>query len=233
MRLIRALIGLLLIPCCVAVSRTVFFLMSSAGTFQGHVPAVPVLALGLGLVFWILVFIFLPRPMRTYVLAHELTHALWGAVMGARVSGIRVSKKGGRVSLSAHNFLSVLAPYFFPLYTIAVILLYYLLSVFFDLSSYYMLWLGLLGFTLGFHFSFTIVALSNPQPDVMEYGRLFSYTVIYVFNMLIVGVLLVMVSSSVTLEEFVHQFMADMAGTWQWCVYTLWGYSRQLHSSRY
>lgn len=230
MRLVRAIIGLLLIPCCVAVSKTVFFLISSFGTFSGQIPSAPVLAVIAGLTFWILVFIFLPRPVRTYVLAHELTHAFWGTVLGARVSGIRVSKTGGQVKLSAHNFFTVLAPYFFPLYTVVAILLYSLLSIFFDFNRYYLLWLGLIGFTLGFHFSFTIVALSTPQNDIREYGRLFSYTVIYLFNMLVIAVLIIMVSSFVTLELFMRRLVMDMTDTWKWCGSALWGYAQQLYS---
>jgi hypothetical protein len=73
---------------------------------------------------------FLPHPVKTYVVAHELTHALWGLLCGARVSHLRVSEGGGSVRLSKSNIVITLAPYFFPLYTILVILLRFAVGYF-------------------------------------------------------------------------------------------------------
>ena len=116
----KALLGLILLPFCLAVSRTLYALIQAI--HPSSVAAVSLSAWWLlgGFIFWVVLFFALPRPFRSYVLAHELTHALWGWVMGARVSRIRVSKNSGSVSLSKTNFLITLAPYFFPLYTVCV-----------------------------------------------------------------------------------------------------------------
>ena len=128
-------------------------------------------------------FLTLPQPIRSYVLAHELSHALWGMAMGARVHNMRLSKDGGSVSLSRTNFLITLAPYFFPLYTVLVIVVYRILVLFWDLEPYELYWLGLVGFTWGFHVTFTLKALSQHQPDIDEHGHVFSYVVILLMNM--------------------------------------------------
>ena len=104
--------------------------------------------------------------------------------MGARISKIKVSKKGGSVHLSKTNFLITLAPYFFPLYTVLVIVGYYVLTAFYDLSTYTPFWLSLIGFTWGFHLTFTITTLMLHQSDIQESGRVFSYAVIVLFNLL-------------------------------------------------
>ena len=102
--------------------------------------------------------------------------------MGARVSRLSVSKQKGSVTLSKTNVLITLAPYFFPLYTVLVIVGYYALGIFYDVSRYHLLWLGLVGFTWGFHFTFTMGSLMQHQSDIQLYGRLFSYTIIYTLN---------------------------------------------------
>jgi len=164
------------------------------------VAAPAVLALAGGFLLWLFLYFALPRPVRSYILAHELTHALWASVMGAEVLKLQVGKSAGSVSLSRSNFLITLAPYFFPLYTVMVIAGYYLLSVFFEVEGYATLWLGLVGFSWGFHLTFTITTLLQHQTDIHEYGRLFSYTVICGLNIIGVGIWTVMVSPA-TLEQ--------------------------------
>ena len=89
-------------------------------------------AFGIGFFLWVALYFLLPRPIRTYVLAHELTHALWAWLTGSHVSRMKLSKNGGSVVVSKNNILITLAPYFFPLYTMMVIAGYAILSLFFD-----------------------------------------------------------------------------------------------------
>ncbi|MFH0881198.1 MAG: hypothetical protein V2A34_15915, partial [Lentisphaerota bacterium] len=143
-------------------------------------------------------------------------HALWAALMGAKVSALKVSKKGGSVRLSKKNFLITLAPYFFPLYTVLVMAGYFILNLFFDLRLYEPFWLGLVGFTWGFHLTFTVTTLMEHQPDIHENGRLFSYAVIYLLNILGIGLWIVMVASP-TLEIFVDNLGAATHQDWWAC----------------
>ncbi len=217
MRLIRTLTGILLLPCCAAVTRTFFFILSFGWAEADRLPSPPVLALVGGLLFWALCFFFLPRPMRAYVLAHELSHALWGAALGARISGMRVSGCGGYVKLSDRNVVSVLAPYFFPFYTVFLIILYYLSSVFLDLRWLHLPWLVMIGATLGFHVFFTVNALSSRQSDILIYGRIFSYSLIYILCITEIAALVAVVTPGITIEIFAGRFAADMAWIWSWC----------------
>ena len=216
MRIIRILLVLLLLPCCAALTKTILFLITSCELHSLGCMSMPVRALAAGLICWLLIFFFLPAPVRMYVTAHELTHAFWAAVLGRGISGIRISKQGGYVKLTSSNFFIALAPYFFPFYTIIVILVYYILQLFFELRGGYLLLPGLIGFTLGFHFSFTIYALSSPQKDVYQYGRLFSYVIIYLANMLVVGFFLVMISPAVSLKLFVASLIFNLSTMWNW-----------------
>jgi len=110
------------------------------------------------------------------------------------------------VTLSKTNFLITLAPYFFPLYTVIVLICYYIMSMFINMEDYYLIWMFLVGFTWGFHFTFTVSTLCQHQSDIRETGYLFSYALIYLLN--VVGICFwVVFVSSVTLEG-----MVDLVG---------------------
>jgi hypothetical protein len=223
MRIVRFFVGLLLLPVCVAVTQAVVSLVRLAQVASDVIIPPSAWALGGGFVLWLVVFFTLPRPVRTYVLAHELTHALWGSLMGEKVLGMSVSEQKGSVTLSGSNFLITLAPYFFPLYTILVIIGYYLLAIFYDVGDYYLCWLGLVGLTWGFHFTFTISSLCQHQTDIKECGHLFSYTVIYLFNIIGIGLWIVAVSDA-TLEQLIRLIGKDTVAfvVWTWKETVFW-----------
>ncbi len=208
--IIRWILGLLLLPFCAAVTLVLGDLLRAIQPVSlSHIPG-PVAGLIIGFFLWVFVYFAMPRPVRSYVLAHELTHALWGWIMGARVRRLRVTSEGGSVTLSKTNTLIELAPYFFPFYTMLVILLYGGVSLFFDPRGYEPLWLGAVGVTWGFHLTFTISALAENQPDIRQNGRLFSYALIYAFNLLGVCIWIVAVASP-TWTDFAAHIHAESA----------------------
>ncbi len=143
-----------------------------------------------GFVVWLLLYFLLPRPMWTYVLGHELTHAIWGLIMGAKVSRLKVSERGGSVTLTKSNILITLAPYFFPFYTVVTLIVYLVAGAWLDMTTYQPFWYAIFGLTWSFHLTFTLSMLSLRQPDILEHGRLFSYTLIYCINLLTAAVLM-------------------------------------------
>ncbi|MDP6491278.1 MAG: hypothetical protein QGH42_12370 [Kiritimatiellia bacterium] len=205
-RIVRFLLGLLLIPVCVAASMTLYGLLREIQ--PGTVPSDTWWLLG-GFAFWLFAYFVLPRPVRSYILAHELTHALWGWMMGARVSNLRVAEDKGSVTLSKTNFLITLAPYFFPLYTVLTICLFGVLSLFYAVERYHLWWMSMIGFTWGFHFTFTVSTLMQRQSDIRACGHLFSYTLIYSLNVMGIGLWTVAVTPA-TLERYVTHFKTAM-----------------------
>ena len=93
---------------------------------------------------------------------------------------------GGSVRLTKSNMLITLAPYFFPFYTFLVIIGALVTYAFFRPLPYLPLWLFLIGFTWSFHVLFTLETLGQRQPDVKLYGRIFSWTFIFIVNVAIV-----------------------------------------------
>src|SRR4030095_9421876 len=119
---------------------------------------------------WLAVFLLLPKPMLIYVFGHELTHALWTWLFGGRVKKFKVSAKGGHVLISKSNFVIVLAPYFFPLYVVAVVLVFALVHVLLGWQRQ-VVWLHFfVGVAYAFHLTLTWHILQTRQSDITSQG---------------------------------------------------------------
>ena len=187
-RLLRFLLAVALLPFAWAMTLVcgdVFRQMSTTGAGFFSSEGLAVLA---GVLGFLLVWMFLPAPVRVYVLGHELTHALWGILFGARVGNLKVGLRGGSVTLTKSNFLITLAPYFFPFYTVLVVLVALVTRIFVAPLPCSWAWLFAVGFTWCLHACFTIQSLLQTQPDIQECGHLFSYVLIWTLN--VAGVVL-------------------------------------------
>ena len=191
--MIRFCASLFLLPLCAAVLLATLDVLRAASATE-HLFSPPVIAFGGGYLAWMLVYFCFKTPMKTYVFSHEMTHALWGVLFGARVGRMKVTDKGGSVMLSKSNLLISLAPYFFPFYTMLVVGVYLLAACFMDMARFRLAFLFLVAFTWGFHITFTFISLRVRQPDVMEHGRLFSWVVIWLANIAQVGLWMVAVT---------------------------------------
>jgi hypothetical protein len=215
MRWLRFLIGLALVPCGIAVTRTLLATLLAASPSLDSTFSPSSLAFFGGFALWVIVFVALPQPTRAYVFAHELTHAMWAKLMGKKVLGMKVGANSGAVVVSESNVLIALAPYFFPLYTVIAIAAYYGLGVVVDVTPYWLPWLGLIGLTWSFHVTFTVSTLMARQSDIIVCGRLFSYSFIYVVNVLSVALYVVLVSDT-TMPQFGRFLWSDMAVVWRY-----------------
>ena len=152
------------------------------------------------------------RPLFLYVMGHELTHALAAVLHGGQADDLRVSTKGGMVKVNVNNFLVNLAPYFFPIYTAAVALIYVIAA------DPYKPWLvALIGFTLAFHFALTAYSLKQHQSDITEVGWLFALPFIACINILISsGVMRLIAPASFDLQHFFGETWAAAQASFIW-----------------
>ena len=140
------------------------------------------LCLGAGFMLFLVLWICRAVPLRLYVLGHELTHALCGLCFGAIPTNLKVGLKGGSVTLTKSNVWITLSPYFFPFWTAVVGLVALIVRYFISPLPFTEAWLFAVGFTLGLHVCFTLRAILQEQPDLQEYGYVFSYVLIWIFN---------------------------------------------------
>ena len=185
MNFLRMLLGIGLLPLCWGVTRAFLDAIIWVAGEPGSISAESIGLFG-GMAAFALCWAALSHPVKTYVFGHELTHALWGLLFGARPSDVRVSESGGSVKLTKSNMVITLAPYFFPFYTFVVIVAALITYAFLRPLPYMPLWMFLIGFTWAFHVLFTLQTLCERQPDVKLYGRIFSWTIIYLANLALV-----------------------------------------------
>lgn len=140
------------------------------------------LAFGGGALSYLAVQVFFWRPLFLYVMGHELTHALAALIQGGQADDLKVSTRGGTVRVTRSNFLVSLAPYFFPIYTFGVVLLYFIADRKFLPGIFF-----LLGFTLAFHLALTAFSLKEHQSDLAEAGWLFALPFIACVNFVVIA----------------------------------------------
>ena len=182
---LRFFAALAFLPACWGLTR-VFIDSIAFAAEKGDGFSAETLSLVGGIAAFVVTWAVLSRPVRAYVLAHELTHAMWGALFGAKASNLQVGEKGGSVKLTKSNMLITLAPYFFPFYTFLVIIAALVTYAFLRPLPWLPLWMFAIGFTWSFHVLFTLETLSGKQPDITLYGRMFSWTFIYMANIAVV-----------------------------------------------
>ena len=174
------LVGMLLLPVCLATAQALWRVLASASTADRFWP--PLLA---GAACWVVIFILLPKPMWIYVLGHESTHAVWTWVFGGKVKRFKAASSGGHVVTTKSNFVITLAPYFFPFYAALVVVIYVLGDLLWRWRAYVPWFHLLLGAAYAFHVTLTWQILKTRQSDITSQGYLFSAVVIFLGNALV------------------------------------------------
>ena len=174
---IKFIIAVLLLPVCAGAATALGRVLHAS--YGADTVWVPFLA---GAACWLVVFLLLPKPMWLYVFGHELTHVLWAWLFGGRVKKMKVTSAGGHVVVSKTNFLIVLAPYFFPLYAVLVILAFAIGHGIWDWRDYFVWFHLAVGVAYAFHVTLTWQALKTQQTDITSQGYLFSAVIIFLGN---------------------------------------------------
>jgi len=206
LRFLKLIIGILLLPVCWLMLET-FIVLLQADTLAGaYWKSREFLFFGLGTLTSLILFFFaFCRPMMwLYVAGHELTHALFVLIFRGRVSKVHITAEGGHVMTNRNNFIISLSPYFFPFYSAVAIVAWALLEwTVADVSRPDPIWLyALIGFTWMFHLAFTLWMIRRDQPDVNQNGRIFSFTVIFIANVLLICAMLIIASPTATFRGF-------------------------------
>lgn len=182
------LFKLILIPLALALSVGYGVALYEVATPLTRTPTHPLL-LGMGL-YAGLFFVWIRKLngfWQTFV--HELTHALFALLFLQRIEGFQATAGGGgQVQHSGRwggNFVISLAPYFFPTLTVVPLGLLFLVTP--PIQPYVV---GVIGFTLMYHFFSTLRDARPRQSDLTRHGLLFSYTMIVLLNLICIGLVL-------------------------------------------
>ncbi|MDE0896383.1 MAG: M50 family metallopeptidase, partial [Planctomycetota bacterium] len=124
-------------------------------------------------------------------LEHELTHALFALLTFHRVKSIKTTwRQGGAMQFEGGgNWLILIAPYFVPTLSLAV------LAVMFILDDGGARWLHIgLGATVSYHATSTWRETHREQTDLQEVGFLFAFLFLPAANVLCYGLILAIVA---------------------------------------
>ena len=207
LRWLKQIIAVFLVPPAFVLTRAFFSAFSQATIHHRFWASEEFWFFTLGSILWVIMFFGLPRPLLMYVFGHELSHAVWDWLMGGRVSKFKVRPDGGYIVTDTNNVWIALAPYFFPIYSVLVLMIYAGLSAFVDVEPYRRWFFGAIGFTWTFHLTFTIWMLWNGQTDLIEHGTFFSMMLIYLINFAILSVMLILASRDVTFWSFGRELL--------------------------
>jgi len=219
---LNTLVGLFLLPVAWVLTQTLFTSFSRVATENAFWATEEFWFFALGVVLWTLAFfgsIWVwggPRPLRVYIFGHELTHAIWVYAMGGRVAKFQVGRDGGYILTDTHNFWIALAPYFYPLFSVAVIGAYGLVSIFYDVTGHTRYLFALIGITWAFHMSFTLWMIPKGQSDLSYHGTFFSLVVIYLMNLLLLTGLLIFAAPEVSFAAFGRDLVENTVNLASW-----------------
>jgi hypothetical protein len=223
-RWLNTVIGLFLLPVAGLCTQTFFSAFSRATVEHAFWSSEEFWFFALGAALWTLWFfgsiwsLGEPRPLRAYVFGHELTHAIWVWAWGGKVSRFEVTRDGGHILTDTHNFWIALAPYFYPLYSLVVVFIYGVASLFYNVAGATdtllfmtpLQWLFLLlGATWAFHLSFTIWMIPKGQSDLAYHGTFFSLVIIYHMNVLILALFLIVVAPEISFASFSRELLQN------------------------
>ena len=140
-----------------------------------------------GIAAYLAAHYFAGRPVRLYILAHELTHAAAAMVSGVKVHAISVGKSGGHVRLSDNNALISLAPYCMPFYAVSAAVVYWVLCLVWRPEPYRNYFVAAAGFLMAFHAVNTAETLTGcSQSDLVKAGgKFFSWSLIILCNSMV------------------------------------------------
>ncbi len=103
------------------------------------------------------------------VFEHELTHLVMGLVMFQKPEAFFATASRGHVRVGGKNFLVDLAPYYFPTFSVILLLVFPLLK-----ESAYPVYFAALGFMTGYHLVSKLIDFKFYQGDIRVSGKAFS-----------------------------------------------------------
>jgi len=143
--------------------------------------------LGWGMVSYAVLHLLFYKPAYMYVLGHEAVHAGMAWIFGGKIKSFKVSEKGGSVGTDKTNFVIELAPYFVPIYTAIIAVIYFIVSQSYQING--AIFLFLIGFTLAFHLVSTVEIMKVKQPDIVKSGYVFSIVMVYIINIIVISLI--------------------------------------------
>ena len=193
--LVKFIIGVLIAPVAIGVSIA----------FYHNIILIKDLALSLnyfiwGIVSYVVLHLLFYKPTYFYVFGHEAVHAGVAWIFGGKIKSFKVSDKGGSVGTDKTNVFIELSPYFIPIYTIIITVVYFVIAASYNING--SVFVFLIGFTLAFHMVSTVEVMKVRQPDIMKSGYFFSIVSVYILNIIVISLIFSLMFPSFSAKKF-------------------------------
>lgn len=175
----------------------------------------------IGFIGYLGFFIMAGPPKKTYVLQHELTHAIGALISGVRIKEFRISKGTGYIKTERVNVFIALLPYVFPLYCFLIVFLFYILSILMSLGKIEYIFYFLIGLSLSFHTSATFYYLLIDQPDLRRYGIFSSTILILIWYVIVISMLLYLLIPQINIKGFYEKSFDDYFMFYKYLIYKI------------
>jgi hypothetical protein len=168
-----------------------------------------------GAAVYLLIERLITKPMWLYVVGHELTHAISGLMMGAKVHSFKAKSSGGEVRLSKSNAFIALSPYIVPLYALLLAGLYALTRYAWNPPYLRPAFEFAMGAAMTFHASLTISAIHKHQPDLKVLGHFLSAELILLGNVLVLALFgISLFTRTPALPVYARRVVSDTGVAW-------------------
>jgi len=198
-------VGIILLPLVIPMTKSFYGQITNISIIDSRSH----LYFSWGAVSYVIMHLFFFKPHYVYNLGHEVVHVLSTWLSLGRARNVKVSGEEGRVQTTRSNFFINISPYFLPIYTIILCVSYFLLSKFTDAPNYSAYFIFFIGFTFSMHIIMTVEALRTSQPDLIKTGYLFSLSLIYVFNVLVAGLVISLIFTGFSFVDMMMQFFIE------------------------
>ena len=157
----------------------------------------------IGFIFFTGFYLLTGQPVRTYIIAHELSHMIFAIFTGTRIKSVSFRKDNSYVKTGGSNVFVSLGPYILPLYSIVLILIYKMILIIIGYSKFIsIIFYFIIGAGYSFHILSTVHYLKYDQPDMKRYGYFFSLTFVMVWLIVISALLFSLMFSKVELVTY-------------------------------
>jgi len=179
---VKFMIGVLALPVAYAVTRAFYDNFTVIQDVAANMRY-----FGWGMAGYAVLHLLFYKPAYMYVLGHEAVHAGMAWIFGGKIKSFKVSEEGGSVGTDKTNFVIELAPYFIPIYTTIIAVIYFIVSQSYKING--AVFLFLIGFTLAFHLVSTVEIIKIKQPDIIKSGYVFSIVMVYIINIIVISLI--------------------------------------------
>ena len=199
-KILKAILAILFIPLVIASTKAFFISLDNISFLNLNL-----FLLAAGFAAYPIFHIVFFKPTYIYAWGHEVVHVIATWICAGKVTSFKITSAGGSVTTTKSNLFIRLSPYFVPMHTIILVLIFWAASFVYNVTGFMNELIFLVGFTMSFHLFMTIETMKIEQPDILKTGYLFSVLFIYIANIFVMLLVLSIIFRDISFISFLKR----------------------------